>query len=253
VHPVLLRLGPLTLGAYSAMLALSFLLGILLASRRASRRAIDPNVLLDVGLLSLVLSIAGARALHVAFHLDRVASWRDAIALSSGGLSMYGGVIAAMGGCWLYLRRRGVRFLAVADVAAPSLALGLGVTRVGCFLNGCCYGRPTALPFGVHFPVGSHAADAFGAAALHPTQLYSSATGFLILLALLAFERQQRHEGQVFGLFLVLDAIGRFGLDFLRSYEASVYVLRGVTVHQLITAALFTLGVLLLARGEAGR
>lgn len=248
MQPILLRLGPLSLGSYGFMLALSFLLGILLASRRASARGIHPDVMLDIALLAVVTSILGARALHVLFHPEQIASWRDAVALSGGGLSMYGGVLAAMGTSWLYSRWRRVRFLALADVAAPSLALGLAVTRIGCFLNGCCYGRPTTGPLAVSFPAGSHAARAFGDAALHPTQLYSSATGFAILVALLAFERRRRGEGQVFGLFLVLDAIGRFTLDFVRSYDASAYVLRGLTVHQLITAGLFAIGLLLLAR-----
>lgn len=248
MHPILLRLGPLTLGAYSAMLALSFLLGTLLASRRAKTRGLDPDVMLDISLIALITSILGSRALHVAFHLEQIESWRDVFALSSGGLSMYGGVLAAMGGSWLYSCWRRVRFLTLADVVAPSLALGLGVTRIGCFLNGCCYGRPTTVPFGVSFPAGSHAAFAFGDTALHPTQLYSSATGFLMLFALLAFERKQRGEGRVFGMFLVLDAVGRFTLDFVRSYEANAYVLDGLTVHQLVTAGLFTIGVLLLAR-----
>jgi phosphatidylglycerol:prolipoprotein diacylglycerol transferase len=161
---------------------------------------------------------------------------------------MYGGVLAAMGASWLYLRLRRVRFLAIADVVAPSLGLGLGLTRIGCFLNGCCYGRPTTGPFGVRFPAGSHAAAVFGDAALHPAQLYSSVTGFAIFFALLAFERRRRAEGQVFALFLVLDSLGRIALDFFRSYDASVYVLGGLTVYQLICAALLMIGLMLLVR-----
>jgi phosphatidylglycerol:prolipoprotein diacylglycerol transferase len=250
MHPILLRLGPLTLGAYSALLALGFLLGILLASRRAKARGLHPDLMVDVGLIALGSALVGARALHLAVHPEQATSWRDALAPSSAGLSMYGGVLAAIGACWLYARWRRVPFLTLADVAAPSIALGHGVTRVGCFLNGCCYGRPTAGPFGVSFPPGSHAAAVFGDAALHPTQLYTSVLAFSIVAALFAFERKPRGRGQVFGLFLVLEGIGRFGMDFVRAHEPGEYVLGAVTVHQLIALALLAGGLLLLTRGR---
>jgi phosphatidylglycerol:prolipoprotein diacylglycerol transferase len=141
----------------------------------------------------------------------------------------------------------------MADVVAPSLGLGLGLTRIGCFLNGCCYGRPTEGPFGVHFPADSYVTRVFGDAALHPTQLYSALTGLAICAILLAYDRAARPEGRVFGLFLVLDAVGRFALDFFRSYEANVYVLRGLTVNQLISVGLFLIGVLVIVRRAPAR
>jgi len=251
MHPILLRLGPLTVGAYSAMLALGFLLGIVLASRRAKARGLHPDVMLDVGLIALVSALIGARALHLALAPEQLTSWRDALAFSSGGLSMYGGVLGAMGACGIYARWRRVPFLTLADVAAPSIALGHGVTRIGCFLNGCCYGRPTTGPFGVTFPPGSHADLAFGGAALHPTQLYTSALAYCSVFVLLAYDRKPRGAGQVFGLFLALEGIGRFGMDFVRAPEPGSPVLGGLTAHQLIALGLLAAGLLLLARNAA--
>ena len=248
MHPTLIQIGPLPLHAYGFMLALSFFVGILLAARRAPRRGVSPDVVFDTSLVIVFAAILGARALYVLFHRDEMRSLLDVVALWSGGLTMYGGVLAAMGASWLYLRRRRVRYLAMADVVAPSLGLGLGLTRIGCFLNGCCYGRPTTLPFGVHFPADSYVTRVFGDAALHPAQLYSSLTGFAILAILLLYDRKSRPEGHVFGLFLVLDSIGRFILDFYRSYEANAYILRGLTVNQVICIGLFTIGVLILVR-----
>jgi phosphatidylglycerol:prolipoprotein diacylglycerol transferase len=204
----------------------------------------------DVGLIALVSALVGARVLYLALEPEAFTSWRDALALS-GGLSMYGGVLGAIGACWLYARWRQVPFLVLADVAAPSIALGHGVTRIGCFLNGCCYGRPTTGPFGVRFPPGSHADIAFGGAGLHPTQLYTSALALSIMFALLAFERKPRGTGQVFGLFLVLEGLGRFGMDFVRAYEPGSYALLGLTAHQLIALGLLGAGLLLLARNPA--
>jgi phosphatidylglycerol:prolipoprotein diacylglycerol transferase len=150
-----------------------------------------------------------------------------------------------MGAALVYVRRRGVAFLRMADIMAPSLGLGLMLTRVGCFLNGCCYGKPTELPIGVHFPDDTYVGHLFHGSAVHPTQLYSSLTGLLILVVLLLYDRTRRHEGQVFALYLMMDGAGRLVLDFFRYYEANVYVLGALTISQLISIGLVLLGVLL--------
>lgn len=251
MYPTLFQIGPFTLHAYGFMLALSFFLGVLLASRRAPGRGFSPDLVFDLSLVIVFASIVGARALYVLFHRDEIDGFLDMVAVWSGGLTMYGGVLAAMAASWVYLRRRRIPFLRMADVVAPSLGLGLMLTRIGCFLNGCCYGEPTSGPFGVHFPPDSAVGRMFDGLALHPAQIYSSATGLAILLGLLAFDRRRRPTGQVFALFLVLDATGRFLLDFVRFYEANVYILWQLTVNQIISLGLFALGVLLWFRSRA--
>src|SRR5262249_26307457 len=160
----------------------------------------------DTSLVIVFSSILGARAMYVLFHRDEMHGIGDMVALWSGGLTMYGGVLAALAASWLYLRRRKVAFLAMADLVAPSLGLGPGLTRIGCFLNGCCSGRPTTSPWGVHFPPDSYVAHLFPGQAVHPTQLYSSLTGLLIVAILLGIDRWRRPEGQLFGIYLLLDA-----------------------------------------------
>jgi phosphatidylglycerol:prolipoprotein diacylglycerol transferase len=134
----------------------------------------------------------------------------------------------------------------MADIMAPSLALGLFLTRIGCFLNGCCYGKPTDLPWGVTFPPEAFGGRLFGETPLHPAQLYSSLAGLLILLLLLLYDRRPRAEGQVFSLYLILAGLARFLLDFVRSYEANVYILGPFTVNQMISIGSCLLGLLLL-------
>jgi phosphatidylglycerol:prolipoprotein diacylglycerol transferase len=251
MHPTLVHIGPLPLHSYGFMLAISFFFGILLASRRAPARGLHPDLVFDTSLVIVFASIVGARLMYVLFHRGEMHGLLDYLALWNGGLTMYGGVLAGMGASWVYLRRRHVPFLRMADVVAPSLALGLMFTRIGCFLNGCCYGKPTHGPLGVVFPPDSFVGGFFSGVPLHPTQLYSSATGLLILLVLLWFDRGRRAEGQVFALYLLLDSAGRFSLDFFRYYESNAYVMGGLTVNQVICIGLFAIGVLLLVRRPA--
>ena len=247
MHPDVVHLGPFTLHSYGLMLAVSFFVGILLASRRAPARGLSPDLIFDTSLVIIFAAVLGARLMYVVFHLAEMQSWVDVVSLWSGGLTVYGGVLGAMAAAWVYLRRRRVPFLRVADTVAPSLGLGLGLTRLGCFLNGCCYGKPTTGPFGVHFPVDSFVARLFDGAAVHPTQLYSAFTGFAILAILLLADRRPQATGRLFALYLMLDASGRFLLDFARYYEANVYMLH-LTVNQLICIGLFLLGLALWLR-----
>jgi phosphatidylglycerol:prolipoprotein diacylglycerol transferase len=253
MHPTLVKLGPLELHAYGFMLALSFFLGILLAARRAPARGVNPDAVFDCALVIVFAAIVGARAMYVLFHHSEVRGILDAIAVWRGGLTMYGGVLAAMGAAWVHLRRRNIPFLRMADVMAPSLGLGLMVTRIGCFLNGCCYGKPTGAGWGVRFPAHTLGGSVFGDTPLHPTQLYSSAVGLVILLFLLAVDRRRRPEGQLFALYLILEGAGRFGLDFFRYYEANVYVAGALTVNQLIGAGIALVGFVLLVQTVRAR
>ncbi len=247
MHPTLVKLGPLELHAYGFLLAVSFFCGIALAARRAPRRGLSPESVYDTSLVIVLAAILGARLMYVFFHREEMLSVVDMIAVWRGGLTMYGGVMAAMAASWLYLRRKKLPFLPMADVVAPSLGLGLMLTRVGCFLNGCCYGKPTQLPWGVTFPDEAFGGRVFGSTPLHPTQLYSSLLGLVILVVLLLADRKRRADGQLFALYLILASAGHFALDFWRYYEANVYILGALTVNQVIAIGACLAGVALFA------
>jgi len=246
VHPILIELGPFKIYSYGFMLALSFFVGILLAGRRAERRGVSRDIVQDLSIILIILAVIGSRVLYILTHRDHYHSIIDIIALWQGGATYYGGLVLALLGAVLYLRRKGVSFLKVADICAPSVALGIFLTRIGCFLSGCCFGSPTGCAFGVSFPPDSPAGFLFPGSAVHPTQLYSSFYGIVIFVILILFDRRRSHDGFAFALLCILYGAARFTVDFFRYYDASAMMTASLTVNQGISVALALLGVMLL-------
>jgi len=148
--------------------------------------------------------------------LDLVNPFRTEGSFQVAGMSVLGGFPAGVAAALLYLRARSLPLLPYADLLAPSVALGAALTRVGCFLNGCCFGKPTALPFAVHFPAGSYPAQVFGEVALHPTQLYESALSLALFALLMLVARRRPFDGALFFLLLVGLGLERMLVEPLR-------------------------------------
>jgi phosphatidylglycerol:prolipoprotein diacylglycerol transferase len=248
---VIFSLGPLEIKSYGVMLAISFLVGYMVARKRAEVRGISQEALLDLCFWILLSAIVGSRAFYIVTHWDQYAdSPLGAFSIWEGGLSMMGGVVMSLAAGWLYLKKAGIRFALMADVLAPSIALGIGITRIGCFLYGCCYGQPTDLACGVTFPEISAAGHHYHVP-IHPTQLYSSVYGFAICGILLLIDRFRPREGALFGIFAMLYAFARFMIDFIRYYEPEQYVTTApvaLTNNQFISMALFAFGAALVVR-----
>ncbi len=258
LHPVLFKIGAFELRAYGFMLALSFLAGIWLATKRAKKRGIDPNHIMDVSVVIIISSIVGSRLLYVIFHLDEFRGrWLDTInpfqsdgQIGIAGLTLLGGVVLSFISCMLYLYIKKLSFLKFADIIVPSVALGIFLTRIGCYLNGCCFGLPCDGAVCVEFPHHSAAGSVFPNQSLIPTQLYSSLYGLFMLVALLYLERHQRFTGFLFYWFLVLYGISRFTIDFFRFYESSMVVFKigeaAISVNQTISLIFVITGVVAL-------
>jgi phosphatidylglycerol:prolipoprotein diacylglycerol transferase len=234
MYPEIAHWGFVHIRTYGVMLAVAFLVGTWFSLREARRLAIDEDKLINVILIVLVASVLGARALYVMEHVQEFRrEWGSALALWQGGLTLYGGIVAGTVAGLMAARRFGLPMWTVADALTPSLALGTALGRVGCFLNGCCYGRPTGLPWGVHFPPDSFAGLEFGSAAVHPSQLYF----FLAGTALFA---------------LTWSWLVRIPLDMTRAYEPEATVLRlpafAITESQLSSLALALFGALMILR-----
>lgn len=258
MHPIIIgsESSRFALHGYGLMLALSFMLGILLGMRRARKVGVDPNSIMDLSVWIVIAAIIGSRFLYVIYHLDEFRGhWLDTISpfQSSGqigiaGLSMLGGVVLAMVVAILYLKIKKLPILKTCDILVPSVALGLFLTRIGCFLNGCCHGIPSDLPWAVTFTNPySACANELLHVPIHPTQLYSSLAGLTIFGILLLVERFKKFDGFLFFLFLVLYGIKRFFIDMVRYYESQVMLGGlGITINQGISVVMFFTGVVLL-------
>ncbi len=256
MHPVLFEVGSFKVTSYGLALVVSFALGIAIAARRAERRGIPPDRIVDVGILILLTSLVGSRLLWVLTHREIVASQGGVLAAMlpwSGeryglvGLSMQGGVAFAIATAFAYLLWRRVPLLPASDAMAPSVSLGEGITRIGCFLNGCCHGLVCDWPWGVRFPAGSQAHALFGDAPVHPAQLYASLGGFAIFGALSWASRRNPFPGAIVCAWLALFGVQRLVVDLFRYYEASVTLFHvgrvPFTVNTVVALALCVAGV----------
>ena len=224
VHPVLFQLFGNDVSSYGFALAVAFAAGIALAFRRAKRHGIDPELFLEIGIGVVLTSLFGSRLLWVLTHREQFqpphGTWSDAFSLS--GLSMQGGIVLALAFAVLWTRFREAPVARTLDVGSASVALGEAITRVGCFLNGCCHGVACSLPIGVTFPPGSIPHSVVGDVAIHATQLYLS-VGSLALFALLSsLLARPVAAGVVASAWLAGAGLLRLVVDAFRYYEPEV-------------------------------
>jgi phosphatidylglycerol:prolipoprotein diacylglycerol transferase len=220
MYPRLLELGPLSVYSYGVLLAAAYLAGLKLAMVRATQRGLDSARILDLGILIIVSALIGAKLLLVLTELPRfVAHPSELWEVARSGGVFYGGLILAVAVALWFIRYARLPLWTTCDVFAPGIALGHVVGRLGCFLAGCCYGKPTTVTWAITFT------DPFVAAnigtpldvPLHPTQLYEAAAEFVILVLLLSTERRGRpFAGRTFWLYILLYALSRYAIEIFR-------------------------------------
>jgi len=259
LHPILFDLW-FPVRSYGVVMALAFIAGILVARRRAKSAGVNPDVIIDFAFFVILASIAGARAVHVIVQWEFYRSDPLSILrLWEGGLAQYGGIVAGVvTGIAFFITRR-IDPWAGADIVTPSVALGVAIGRIGCFLNGCCYGKPCDLPWAVTFHPASVAGMHVHDTALHPTQIYESLAALAIFFVLLAVDRRKPFHGFTLWLFIILLAAYRFLIDPVRQYESVAMVVErpglSLTANQVMGLVLIAVSVvfMLVLRRRAGR
>jgi phosphatidylglycerol:prolipoprotein diacylglycerol transferase len=221
MHPVLFKFHGLTLYSYGLCVAIAVTLALWLSARRAKSRGLSPSAAVDLLFIAFLGGIAGARVFYVLQHLPEYRpNWMSVFWIQEGGLVWYGGFIfAALSGAF-YCRRSRLPVLIWSDLFAPVVALAHGIGRIGCFLNGCCYGKNGL-----------------------PAQLFESAGLFLIAGLLFMAVPQKARAGRVTAWYLFLYGALRFGVEFLRGDQPLFFVL---TLPQWISLAAVSAGLALL-------
>ncbi|HEX3702381.1 MAG TPA: prolipoprotein diacylglyceryl transferase [Vicinamibacterales bacterium] len=229
MHPVLFHLPfGVPIYAYGTMLCLSVIIGRLLAVHLASRAGMNPALIDRCVLWTLAGAAIGARLLFVVTAPEQIERLSDAFLFWKGGVVAYGGFLGGFLATIVFCRAHRIHMLTWADCAAPSLCVGLMVTRIGCFLGGCDFGQPWAGAWAVRFPGGSPAfqeqsllgllpAGATQSLAVHPTQLYESLAGLVLLIVALAVRRRHAAPGRVFLSTVLGYAVLRAAIEVLRA------------------------------------
>lgn len=257
MHPVLFELPfGIPVYGYGAMLCLSVIAGRLLALHLAEREGLDPALMNRATVWALAGALAGARLLYVVTNLDHFDRVVDVFAFWNGGVVAYGGFLGGFAGTMAFCRRHGIPLLPWVDCVAPALCLGLALTRIGCLLAGCDFGRPWEGPWAIEFPAHSLAfaqQSALGvlpdgaahSLAVHPTQIYESLAGAALLALVLWVRRHRRFAGEGFMAFVAGYAVLRsvievFRGDFDRGGVGALSTSQAIAVVTFIAAAAAT-------------
>ncbi len=239
MYPILLRLGPLTIHTYGVLLALGVLLGLITLRINARRLGLDPDTVQGEALWLVLAGLAGARLAFILLEPGAL-DLKRFFFVWQGGLVFYGGLPAAGVVAWWRARRRGWSPTGLADLLAPSLALGQALGRVGCFFSGDSFGRPWDGPWAVVFS-DPHSLAPRGVP-LHPTQLYTAGALLLIAALLCWWLTRRRFQGQVLLLYGLLHGLARLLIEPLRGDWRGEVVAAGLT-----PTGLFALGLVLLS------
>ena len=220
--PLLIHTDTWALPTYIVVNSLAFSLAVLWIYLRAPKAHMDQNKVLDVTLAVMIACFVGARLFHIVLEEPRF-YWEHPSFIFKfwyGGFVYYGGALGGFLAASIMTRRLGLSFFAVGDLFAPVMAGGYALGRLGCLAAGCCFGAPTTMPWGIHFPPGVEAPTGI---ALHPTQIYSSLWSALLAVLLLVLEKRPRQghspfgaQGQIFGVWMALHGLGRLIIEQFR-------------------------------------
>jgi phosphatidylglycerol---prolipoprotein diacylglyceryl transferase len=255
MHPRLLDFGGFGVPTYGVLVATGIVAGLLLTTRLAKRAALNADHVWNLAVTVVLSAIIGAKILYVvndwSFYRANPRALFTLDMLQAGGV-FSGGLLAAFVAAAIFVRKTHLPPLRTADCFAPGIALGHAIGRLGCFMAGCCYGKPTTLPWGITFtnPLANRLVGTPLEVALHPTQLYESGAELMNLSLLLWLFRRRKFDGQVMGAYLFLYGVERFFIEFFRGDPGRGEVFGGMMTGTQLIAIVFVVagGVLWMRR-----
>ena len=245
MHKIAFHIGGYPVAWFGVLIAIAFVLGLWTASRRGLRDGLSPESVMDVGPWLIIGTIVGARIWYVVTYWNESFAgqpWTEIFMVQHGGLVFYGGLVGASLAVFIFLRRKKLPVWKFGDAFAPSLALGYVFGRIGCLMNGCCYGRECTLPWAITFP----ADHPKGGIPLHPTQIYESLLSLALYGGLAWLHRHKRFDGQVFATYLCCYAVTRSIVELFRGDYSQTHIHGGIlTPAQLVSVGIFAVGLFL--------
>lgn len=228
MHPIICKIGPFTVYSYGFMLSLGFGLSLILLNLRAKKENINADIIVNFSFTALIWGIIGARIFYIIENIRYyIKNPLEIIMLQHGGLSWFGGLLFGVIFSVIYLKKRKLSVRKIFDLCVPFAALAQAVGRVGCLLNGCCFGKVSK--FGLYF-------DAYKSI-LIPIQLYSSLALILIFIILRFMQDRPHKEGEIFFTYLLLYCAKRFVIEFWRADNEIIFL--NLTLFQIISIAVF--------------
>ncbi|MDP8253938.1 MAG: prolipoprotein diacylglyceryl transferase [Candidatus Kaelpia aquatica] len=250
MHPVIIQFGSLAIRSYGVMLVIAFLAAFYLAKYDSKRIGLNKKNMDSIANYLLLGGLLGARVYYGLFY-DPYYYFTKPWALLfiwQGGLAVHGAIIGGILSLYIFSKRNSAEFLKLADFLIPLLLLGQAIGRIGCFLNGCCYGLPTEKPWGIIFTKDSSAYYQYGFQALHPTQLYEFILSLIGFVFLWVIRKDSPFRGFIFSLYLIYYGLIRFYISLFRADSLYLWG-SNIKIAYLVSLGLVLFGVVVLTRG----
>jgi len=260
VYRILFRIGNYPIYSYGVMIVIAYFFGLWIVKRETNRKGLRPSDAENIAFILVICAVIGARIWYVWEHwLDYAHSPFDIFKVWEGGLVFYGGFIGAVIGTFIYIHYKRIPFYKMGDAFAPGIALSIGIGRIGCFLNGCCYGKLTNSWIGIKYPAANYppayiqqlrdgliSQGSAHSLPVIPTQSISTVDLFVIFGVLMYLRKSKAFNGFLFYVFFVLYGIHRFFIDFFRYYEGNAKILKYITLSQLISLIVIFFSVVMI-------
>lgn len=240
--PTIFKIGYLEVRSYGLMLMLAFVMGIHLLIQEGKRKEIEKEKILDFGFYIIVISLIFSRLVFVLLNLSEYLKEPFSILWPIAGLSFHGGLIGGILVGIYFTKKNKIPFFKLADIASPSLAVGLAIGRLGCFLNGCCAGHSSNLPWAVKFKDIEYFA--------HPSQIYDSLLNLFLFIFLILMRKYKKYDGYIFFLYLLGSAISRFFVEFTRSGISAKILFFNLTEAQVLCIILLIISLTMLIKKQ---
>ncbi|MDP8217017.1 MAG: prolipoprotein diacylglyceryl transferase [Candidatus Kaelpia imicola] len=250
MHPIIIQFGSLAIRSYGVMLVIAFLTAFYLAKHDSKRISLSKKSMDSIANYLLLGGLLGGRVYYGLFYDPYyyfIKPWA-LLFIWQGGLAVHGAIIGGILSLYIFSRRNNIEFLKLADFLAPLLLLGQAIGRIGCFLNGCCYGIPTEKPWGVIFAKDSIAYYQYGFQALHPTQIYECILSLIGFVFLWVIRRDSPFRGFIFSLYLVYYGLIRFYISLFRADSLYLWG-SSIKVAYILSLGLILSGAAVLTRG----